>query len=118
GILAAVALPAYTDYTRKAKVSEVVLAASAARTCVSEIVQSAPILSAATYDSCGSTTTTQYVTGVTVGSTDGIISAAGVVDSITIGVTLTPNIDTTQQVVTTWTCQGTPPSLMPGSCRS
>ncbi len=34
GILAAVALPAYQDYTKKAKVSEVVLAASSARTCL------------------------------------------------------------------------------------
>lgn len=41
GILAAIALPAYQDYTRKARVSEVVLAASSARTCVTEIVQSA-----------------------------------------------------------------------------
>ncbi|MEN9321880.1 MAG: hypothetical protein RL039_1693, partial [Pseudomonadota bacterium] len=37
GILAAVALPAYQDYTAKAKMSEVVLAASSARTCVTEI---------------------------------------------------------------------------------
>jgi type IV pilus assembly protein PilA len=36
GILAAVALPAYQDYTKKAKVSEVVLAASSARTCIPE----------------------------------------------------------------------------------
>ena len=32
GILAAVALPAYQDYTIRAKVSEVILAASACRT--------------------------------------------------------------------------------------
>ena len=34
GILAAVALPAYQDYTRKAKMSEVILAASSCRTVV------------------------------------------------------------------------------------
>ena len=39
GILAAVALPAYQDYTVRAKVSEVVLAASACRTGVTEAVQ-------------------------------------------------------------------------------
>ena len=39
GILAAVALPAYQDYTTRAKVSEVVLAASSARTNVSEAAQ-------------------------------------------------------------------------------
>ncbi|WP_218241755.1 pilin [Comamonas fluminis] len=36
GILAAVALPAYQDYTTRAKVSEMVLAASAGRTSLSE----------------------------------------------------------------------------------
>ena len=51
GILAAVALPAYQDYTKRAKVSEIVLAASSARTCVTEIVQSAGFSS---LDSCGS----------------------------------------------------------------
>jgi type IV pilus assembly protein PilA len=40
GILAAVALPAYQDYTKRAKVSEVVLAASACRTTITEVVQS------------------------------------------------------------------------------
>ena len=39
GILAAVALPAYQDYTVRAKVSEIVLAASGCRTGVSETVQ-------------------------------------------------------------------------------
>ncbi|MDP2154657.1 MAG: pilin [Sulfuricella sp.] len=36
GILAAVALPAYQDYTVRAKVSEALLAASSARTAVAE----------------------------------------------------------------------------------
>src|SRR5947207_3067665 len=40
GILAAVALPAYQDYTKRAKLSEVVLAASACRTSITEIYQS------------------------------------------------------------------------------
>src|SRR5665647_2769238 len=40
GILAAVALPAYQDYTKKAKMSEVVLAASQCRTAITEVVQS------------------------------------------------------------------------------
>lgn len=39
GILAAVALPAYQDYTARAKVSEVVLAASSCRTSISEASQ-------------------------------------------------------------------------------
>jgi type IV pilus assembly protein PilA len=39
GILAAVALPAYQDYTIRAKMSEVILAASACRTSISEVTQ-------------------------------------------------------------------------------
>ena len=42
GILAAVALPAYSDYIIKAKVAEVVLAASQCRSSVAEIYQSSP----------------------------------------------------------------------------
>jgi type IV pilus assembly protein PilA len=41
GILAAVALPAYQDYTARSKMSEVILAASACRTSITETVQSA-----------------------------------------------------------------------------
>ena len=40
GILAAVALPAYQDYTARAKLTEAVLAASTCRTTVSEVYQS------------------------------------------------------------------------------
>ena len=40
GILAAVALPAYQDYMVRARVSEVILAASACRTTISESYQS------------------------------------------------------------------------------
>ena len=41
GILAAVALPAYQDYTKRAKVSEIVLPATAPRPYATCIVQSA-----------------------------------------------------------------------------
>ncbi|MGA6102617.1 pilin [Psychrobacter pocilloporae] len=40
GILAAIALPAYQDYTARAKLSEAVLAGSTCRTTVSEVYQS------------------------------------------------------------------------------
>ncbi len=40
GILAAIALPAYQDYTNRAKASEIIVAASSARTCATEVFQS------------------------------------------------------------------------------
>ena len=55
GILAAVALPAYQDYTARAKMSEAILAASACRTSVTETVQSAATLPAAGQWGCEST---------------------------------------------------------------
>src|SRR5260221_12527797 len=42
GILAAVALPAYQDYTIRAKMSEVILAMSSCRTSITEVFQSGP----------------------------------------------------------------------------
>lgn len=115
GILAAVALPAYQDYTRKAKVSEIVLGASAARTCVQEINQGAIDLTTADYTTCTGNAT-QYTTGVTTDAT-GVISAAGLVDAIAISVVLTPTPLANAAIVTEWACAGTPANLMPGSCR-
>ncbi|MEX0959162.1 MAG: pilin [Burkholderiales bacterium] len=54
GILAAVALPAYQDYTARAKMSEAILAASACRTSITETVQSASVLPAAGQWGCES----------------------------------------------------------------
>ncbi|MEQ1367824.1 prepilin-type N-terminal cleavage/methylation domain-containing protein [Acinetobacter schindleri] len=42
GILAAVALPAYQNYTVKARVSEVILAGSSCRTIITDLVQNSP----------------------------------------------------------------------------
>ena len=53
GILAAVALPAYQDYTVRAKMSEVILALSACRTTVTEIYQSGGVAPAANGWGCG-----------------------------------------------------------------
>ena len=41
GILAAIALPAYQDYAKRAKISEVILAAVPCRTSVTEVYQTA-----------------------------------------------------------------------------
>ena len=71
GILAAVALPAYQDYTRKAKVSEVVLAASACRTSITETIQSATTLPAAGGWGCeiGAGSGTKYVSTIVTDAT-------------------------------------------------
>src|SRR5690606_6768516 len=70
GILAAVALPAYQDYTIRAKMSEVILAASACRTTITEVYQSksGTALPAANSWGCevalGTTGATKYVESI------------------------------------------------------
>ncbi len=70
GILAAVALPAYQDYTVRAKMSEAVLAASQCRTSMTETIQSAASGTAVTVNNWGCEQTngasgTKYVRLVT-----------------------------------------------------
>ena len=76
GILAAIALPAYQDYTVRSKVSEVVLAASQCRTAISEVVQTSTSLPA-TANSWGcesASATTKYVASVATAATTGEIT--------------------------------------------
>lgn len=69
GILAAVAIPAYQDYTIRAKVSEAVGMASAAKSAVSEYrisMNTFPTTNAMA--GIAGTIASKYVTGVTIGS--------------------------------------------------
>ncbi len=66
GILAAVALPAYKDYTVRAKMSEVILAASACRTTITEVYQSASSSPGANGWGCeAASQTSKYVASIT-----------------------------------------------------
>lgn len=67
GILAAIALPAYQDYTVRAQFSEVVLAASSCRTSVVEVIQYSSVVNVSTVlsDACAFEAT-KYVKSVTV----------------------------------------------------
>ncbi len=133
GILAAVALPAYQDYTKRAKMSEVILAASACRTTITEIIQSASTLPAGGSWGCeSSTSSSKYVLSIAT-SDAGLVT----VTSQAIGtgadgaVTLKPCSDDTTTcsapaaggTVKGWRCgssgDGTTveAKFLPGSCR-
>ena len=117
GILAAVALPAYQDYTIRAKVSELMLAASAARTCVTEAAQTSAGTPPTTVAADCSITVTGKVTGATV-STGGIISVAGSTAASSVGKALTVTLTPTATGGTlTWVCSGTDAKYVPSSCR-
>ena len=139
GILAAVALPAYQQYTVKARMSEVVLAASACRTTISEAVQSMSSSSTAAASSwgCESTTPTKYVNKVDTDA-NGVITVQPIAafGSVTFTpasdyITLTPYISGTAIVVNAankdqgkqineWRCMGATTLIkkyLPGSCK-
>ena len=68
GILAAIALPAYQDYTKRAKMTELILAASSCRTSVTEGYQagsSAPAPAANSWGCESSGSASKYVASVT-----------------------------------------------------
>lgn len=135
GILAAVALPAYQDYTKRAKMSEVVLAASACRTTITEVIQtnSASVLPAANQWGCeNSVASSKYVAGVVTSDTGAVtVTAQGFGDNTidTKVVTLVPFKSASAEftnndvglTVFKWVCGGTgttiPAKFLPGSCR-
>lgn len=90
GILAAVALPAYQDYTIRAKVSELVLAASGFKTTIAEAAQSGNSL-------------TDSAKGLTV-TTGGKIAGGAVTDNGTItvmGSSATTSVGTAVTIILT-----------------
>ncbi|EOQ74464.1 pilin [Acinetobacter lactucae] len=142
GILAAVALPAYQNYTVKARVSEVILAASSCRSTITDIVQNSPVVDLGTALSTSCTITPTKM--VTSGSADanGVITVVG--NATNLGgetsttanaITLTPMVlpasgTATELVATTdggktiqgWKCGPSaaspmPNKYLPGSCQ-
>ena len=79
GILAAVALPAYQDYTVRARVSEVILAASSCRTAITDTVQNAPDddVSAALAKSCEIKATKFVKANANAADENGVITVVG-----------------------------------------
>lgn len=133
GILAAVALPAYQDYTIRARVSEVILAMSACRTSITEVYQSGSGTSPGAGGWGCENVVSKYVEALTTDN-NGVVKAkirniaANVVDGKF--VTLIP-LNQAQAAATApadfgqglfgWLCGSTgtdlDPKYLPGSCR-
>jgi len=138
GILAAVALPAYQDYTVRAKVSEIVLAGSACRTGITETLQQSNVANvSASLPAACTTTSSKFVTGVAADANGKITVTANGTNLTALGggfnvLSLVPiQTGTTAVVGTTdggkdiagWRCglpaDGTTinPKYLPASCR-
>ena len=131
GILAAIALPAYQDYTARAKVSEVVLAASACRTTITEVVQSSSALPAENAWGCESaSSTSNYVRSIATDG-EGVVTVtaqniSGAIDGQTLTLIPSSSADAITApeaggTIARWICGGEgttiPAKFLPGSCR-
>ena len=138
GILAAVALPAYQNYTKKAKMAEVILAASQCRTTVTETYQTSPSTVLAVLANgwgCEATagSGSKYVNKVETDVAGKItVTAQGFNDPLidNLVVTLVPlisgavaTVNDGTKTITEWRCgsagDGTTvdPKFLPGSCK-
>jgi type IV pilus assembly protein PilA len=136
GILAAVALPAYQDYTKRAKMSEIILAASACRTSITEVYQSATQTSITPNNwGCEATSTapSKYVNKIVTDANGKItVTATNIGQGIDGNVvTLVPanasgtglTYNGTSQAINRWICGSVPQGTtveakyLPGSCR-
>jgi type IV pilus assembly protein PilA len=120
GILAAVALPAYQDYTTRAKVSEVVIMAAPAKLAVAETSSSLGGLSAVTASNSGYVFPgpTKYVpaNGVTITDATGVVTVASNVPGAAGNIVLTPTDVGSGQL--RWTCTTTiNVKYVPSECR-
>ena len=137
GILAAVALPAYQDYTVRARVSEVILAASSCRTSITESLQSSPTTDARSSISGCAISNTKMVQGGS-SDTNGVITVVGShtalggsTSATANSIRLVPYINGTAVVgstqggktITEWRCgpaatNPMPTKYLPGSCKN
>jgi type IV pilus assembly protein PilA len=113
GILAAIALPAYQDYTVRSRVSELLLGASSARTTVTEGCQ----LTNACAGLAGVAViaSTKYIAAGTV-EANGLVSlvAKAAIGTTALTAVLTPSWNGS---TADWSCTVTPVKYAPSSCR-
>lgn len=117
GVLTAIALPAYQDYTVRTKVSELLLAGSVFRNAVTEKFQTNP----ANPGSMGTGITiipTGMIAGGSVSDSGQVIITGNATSTSTgVAVTITMNPQVSSENTLSWTCEGTPARFMPQSCK-
>ncbi|MCJ1884848.1 pilin [Pseudomonas sp. LA21] len=120
GILAAIALPAYQDYTTRAKISEVIVMTAPAKLAVAETSSSLGGLASLTASNSGYTFPgpTKYVSGITVAATTGVVTAVSTVPGATGNIVLTPTANSNGSGQLTWKCTTTiNTKYVPSECR-
>ena len=119
GILAAVALPAYQDYTVRARVSEAMVAASAVKTTVTENISNHNKIEAGMcLGFTDNTTATDNVKSIKCTDTTGVVTVATTARAGEATIALTPTMSTTG--VITWKCTTANEKFkyVPSECRN
>jgi type IV pilus assembly protein PilA len=114
GILAAVALPAYQDYTIRARVSELILAAASAKTAVAEGVW-ANLTFSPSWIAGISIAGGGFIQSSSINGTTGAITVIGNASTSGTTIVMSPSIGGDRRVI--WSCSGTPARYVPSSCR-
>ncbi|MET3929075.1 pilin [Lysobacter soli] len=119
-ILAAIALPAYQDYTTRAKISEALVMAAPAKLAVAETSSSLGSLGLVTASNAGYTFpgSTKYVSGIQITGTTGVVTVTSTVPNASGAITLTPTaVGSSAQL--TWVCRSTAidAKYLPAECR-
>jgi len=123
GILAAVALPAYQDYTTRAKVSEVILMAAPAKLAVTETVSSVGSLASFVSASSGYSFpgATKYVSDVSIADATGVVTVTSIVPNASGTLLFTPSEVGSATGQLTWKCASTGTVInskyLPNECR-
>lgn len=118
GILAAIALPAYQDYTARAKVSEIIVMSAPAKLAVSETASSLGNLAGVTAANSGYSFPgpTKYVADITIANGTGVIVATSSIPGVVGGITLTPTVVADGQLK--WACTSDiKVKFLPAECR-
>ena len=118
GILAAIALPAYQDYSTRAKVSELLVMSAPAKLAVSETSSSFGDLTQVTPANSGYVFPgpTKYVANVTIGANTGIITVTSAITNAPGTITLTPTSVADGQLK--WACTSNiSTKFLPSECR-
>ncbi len=123
GILAAVALPAYQDYTTRAKMSELVIAADSCKSSVTEYYQSVNALPANLAASGCATQASQYVTSLDVAL--GVITVVAKTGGSALpaaaagNFVLTPAVNAGNAAILDWSCTASTinKKFLPANCR-
>jgi type IV pilus assembly protein PilA len=119
GILVAVAIPAYQDYSTRAKMSEVIVMGEPAKLAVAETSSSLGGLADLTVANSGYTFpgATDYVSGVAITPATGVVTITSTVPGAGGALTLTPRDVGNGQLA--WTCASAAidAKFLPAECR-